>query len=183
MARLIKIAVVSVLLLAGTVSLHGQTLTTTAGQTWGTFVHQVQVGPGVNLPALVNLNLDGSVVVSSGLMFGGLPGSPNRLSAIHGVWRKTGIRSVGATTLFFVFDANGILTGYQRNRCTLKFSGDFKSYDGAEFMETTPCPLPFACPDPLDSGTAWTPLPDMPITGFPVSGKRVQWLPAGPLKP
>jgi hypothetical protein len=180
MERFIKIVVATALLLAGTALLHGQT-PTMPGQTWGTFVHQVQVGPGVNLPALVNLNLDGSVVVASGLMFGGLPGSLDRLSTIHGVWRKTGARSVGATTLFFTFDANGILSGYQRNRCTLRFSTDLKSYQGTEFMETTACSSPFTCPDPLALGTVWTPLPDMPPTGFPVSGKRVQWLPAGPM--
>ena len=183
MDRFIKIVVATALLLAGTTFLHGQTQMSMPGQTWGTFVHQVEVGPGVNLPALVNLNLDGSVIGGSGLMFGGLPGSPNRLSTIHGVWRKTGVRSVGATTLFFIFDANGILTGYQRNRCTLKFSTDAKSYQGTEFMETTACSSPFTCPDPLDPATVWTPLPDMPPTGFPVSGKRVQWLPAGPLSP
>ncbi len=116
MDRCIRIAVAAASLLAGATFLHGQTPISMPGETWGTFVHQVEVGPGVNLPALVNLTIDGSVIVGSGLMFGGLPGSPTRLSTIHGAWRRTGLRTVGATTLFFVFDANGVLTGYQRNR-------------------------------------------------------------------
>ncbi len=181
MSRLLRCALAMAVLMGTAIFVNSQAPMGALPLLWGTYVHQVSVGPGVNLPALVTFNLDETVTVSSGLMFGGLPGSTDRMSPVHGIWRFTGPRKVGATTYFFTFDVNGILTGYQRNRCTLNFSRDFKSYEGNEFMETTSCSSPFACPDPMDPGTVWTALPGQPAGGFVTTGKRVQWLPAGPL--
>ena len=43
-------------------------------QPWGTWVWQTSFGPGMSMPALLTLHKDGTVSVSDGLMFGGLPG-------------------------------------------------------------------------------------------------------------
>ncbi len=144
-------------------------------QFWGTWVHRVE---GMGVPALVTIHFDGTLVVTSGFMFGA--GFPMRISTIHGVWKKTGPKSITATNLFMVFDGSGVMTGYQRNRCPLTFTDDFNSYTGVEFMETVACG-PQGCPDPLDPATVWTPAAGMPATGFPVSGARVQVVPPGPL--
>ena len=127
------------------------------------------------MPALLTLNFDGTLTVGVGIGTTYGPG--------HGVWVKTGGSSIGATTLVVLFDTFGVLTGYQRNRCLPWFNKHFNSYQGVEFMETVSCEVPFSCPDPLDPATQWNAIPQMPPGGFPVSGKRVQWRPAGTLKP
>jgi hypothetical protein len=134
----------------------------------GTWLHTV---PGMPVPALVTLNFGGTLNISSGFMFG--YGMPTRLSPIHGVWAQTGPKRIAATSLFFIFNDAGVLTGYQRDRCILKFSHDFDSYEGTEYMETVQCSSS-GCPDPLDPATEWTPFYGMPSNGFPVSAKRVK---------
>lgn len=181
--RSLRIAVIVFAIFAAASCLRPQDRVFMLPDPWGTFVHQVQVGPNFNLPGLVTLNIDGSLSVGSSGMFGGTPGATTRVSNILGVWKITGRRSVGATSFMFVFDSNGLLIGYQRDRCSLNFNRDFNAYQGTEFMETMSCSSPFTCPDPLDPATVWTPLPGMPPSGFPVTGKRVQWLPVGPLNP
>jgi hypothetical protein len=115
-------------------------------------------------------------------MFGGLPGSTTRFTPVHGVWERTSWSSIGGTSLFLVFDAStGVLTGFRRARCSLTFANDFNSYEGLEFIENISCESPLVCPDPLDRATSWTPLSNMPPGGFPVSGSRLEWIPAGPL--
>jgi hypothetical protein len=114
-------------------------------------------------------------------MFGGLPGATNTTGPVHGVWEKTGPKSVDGTTFYFNFDMNGVLIGYGRDRWSLTFGKGFMNYQGTEFLETVSCGFPLTCPDPLDPGTQWTALPGMPPNGYPVSGKRVQMVPAGPL--
>ncbi len=146
----------------------------------GVYVHQVAIGPGLNVPAVVALNSDNTVAGASSLMFAGMSGN-EKGTPIHGVWRMTGPRTIGATTIFFTFDGYGMLTGYQRNRCTLQFSADFMSYEGKEFIETTTCGSPLTCPDPLHPATEWTPASIMPVDGFSVSGKRLEWLASGTL--
>lgn len=138
----------------------------------GTFSHQLSLGAYGSLPAIVTLHADHTVIVAGSIASNG---------PIHGVWRMTGPKSIGATTIFFIFDGNGNLTGYQRNRCTLQFAADFETYQGNEFMETASCSPITGCPDPLDSETTWSPLAMMPEDGFSVSGRRLQWLLAGPL--
>jgi hypothetical protein len=144
------------------------------GQTWGTWLHQVQLGPGVRLPAMVTMHLDGSLVGNVGLMFGGLPNATTRYGPISGAWQRTGWKTVAATSLVFRFDAaTGILNGYERHRCALDFSDDFESYKGTEVVETVACDSPTACPNPLDPAVKWTPGTSMPPGGFTVSGSRV----------
>ena len=149
----------------------------------GTWVHNVQIAPGLNAPALVTIHSEGTMNISSAFMFG-MPGFPFRFSPIHSVWKRTGPRSMVATSIFFVFDADGVLLRYQRNRCPLKFSHDFDSYSGVEFMETLDCPGGiFSCPDPLDPAAKWIPDPSAPLTGSPATGKRVKVVLPGPLNP
>lgn len=149
----------------------------------GTWIHNVEVAPGVNAPALVTIHSEGTMNISSAFMFG-MPGWPVRFSPIHTVWKRTGHRSMIATSIFFVFDANGVLLRYQRNRCPLKFSPDFDSYSGVEFMETLDCPGGiFSCPDPLNPAAKWIPDPSTPPTGAPATGKRVKVVLPGPLNP
>jgi len=167
-----------------TVSANSQGVGSNTKQFWGTWVHNVHVGPGFSVPALVTIHFDGTINVSSGLMFGGLVGSTRRVSPVHSVWEKTGPKSIGATSLFFTFDAvTGVLTGYQRNRCSLEAGDDFTTYQGTEFMETLSCPYPLSCPDPLNPAATWTPVPGMPATGYPVSGARLKLVPSGALTP
>ena len=177
-------AVLTAVLLLATVPVRAQTTLDHEG--WrhfgGTWVHQVQVGPGFTVPALVVFNADGTVTGVGGLLFGGLPDNPLRGSPIYGVWKKTGRRSIGITTFSYFFDAaTGVLSGYERHRVSLAFSADFGSYEGVEFMENLSCPSPLTCPDPLDPAAEWTPLPTMPAAGFPVSGARVVPVAGGPL--
>ena len=139
---------------------------------WGTWLHKVE---GMPVPALVTVHFDGTLNVTAGFMFGG-GFLPIRLSPIHGVWKRTGFRSITATSIFMVFDPTGMMTGYQRNRCNLKFDRDFNSYEGNEYMETLGC-TGGVCPDPLDPVTVWTPLQGMPEGGFPVTAGRLQVVP------
>lgn len=181
MRRMLSIVTAALVLL--TVSANGQG-PLRFGQFWGTWVHRVEVGPGAHMPGLITLHIDGSVTGGSGLMFGGVPNAPNRYGPVHGVWERTGWRTIGATTIFTVYNAlTGVLSGYQRDRCSLEFSQDFNSYKGTEFMETIACETPTSCPNPLDPTLKWTPLPTMPSTGFQVSATRVIRLDAGPLNP
>lgn len=151
-------------------------------QVWGVWVHKIHI-PAGHIPGLVTNHFDGTSSVSSSLMFGGLSGGTKLQSPIHNIWEKAGPSSIVRTSLFFTFDENGVLTGYQRNRTRVTFSRDFKSYTGKEFMETLACPSPVTCPDPLDPTATWTPFPGMPSDGFTVSGKRASIVPPGPLVP
>jgi hypothetical protein len=138
---------------------------------WGTWVHNVE---GMPVPALITIHSDGTLYGSAGFMFGF--GNQNmRLSPIHGVWEKTGPKSIAATSIFLVFDGNGYITGYQRNRCTLNYDKGLDSYTGVEFMEITSCGAQ-GCPNPLDPATVWTPFyfMGMPPAGYPVSGGRLK---------
>jgi hypothetical protein len=152
------------------------------GQVWGTFVHQIQMGPGMKMPALITLNVDGSVTGAPGLMFGGLPDATVTVTPVFGVWQRTGWQNIASTSLLMVFDRkSGVLTGFWRSRTFLNFSDDFNSYTGTEFLESLTCASPLTCPDPLDPKAAWQPVPGMPAS-VPISGTRVE-VTTGPLKP
>jgi len=152
-------------------------------QFWGTWLHRVQRGPGQSMPALMTFQVDGTVTGAPGSMFGAVPSATTRFGPIHGVWQRTGWKSVAGTSLFVIYDTNGVLTGFRRSRCSLEFSDDFNNYQGTEFMEDLSCPSPLGCPDPFDAAANWTPVSNMPATGFQVSGTRLELVPAGPLKP
>ena len=145
-------------------------------QAYGTYLHQVEVGPGFDVPALLTLTsmaAHGGV----GLDLRRLPRSHHQVGPVHGIWMGVGVKSIVAKSIFFVYDTDGVLIGYQRNRCSMRFNQQLTKYTGTEYMETTSCDSPFTCPDPLDPGTKWELSLDMPPGGFSVSGKRVQMLP------
>ena len=161
------------------VSGNSQGLGLDRGRMAGTFVELLEVGPGVSFNDLVILNMDGTAVGSVGVMFGGVPDNPHRFSPFQGVWDRTGQRSVAGTVLWHTFDANtGVLVSYGRARISAEYSDYFNRYDGTSYIETLSCPTPLSCPDPLDPAATWTPDPGMPTTGYPVSGKRVELVPA-----
>ena len=174
MNRFSNIAIVAVMFLGMAAVGNAQA---PVNQAYGTYLHQVEVGPGFYVPALLTLNIDGTLTVASGLTFGGYPGATTKVGPVHGIWMGVGVKSIVAKSIFFVYDTDGVLIGYQRNRCSMRFNQQLTKYTGTEYMETTSCDSPFTCPDPLDPGTKWEPLPDMPPGGFSVSGKRVQMLP------
>jgi len=152
-------------------------------QPWGTWVWQTSLGPGMSLPALLTLHKDGTVSVSDGVMFGGLPGSTSRMSPLHGVWERTGARQIGGTSLWLVFDApSGVLVAIGRSRTSLELAGDGEGLDGKMFLEMLPCNGPLGCQDPLDPMAQWLPYPNLPPAGFlEVSAKRLHRVPGGPL--
>ena len=154
------------------------------GQVWGTWVHQVQLGPGMQMPALITFNIDGTVTGAPGLMFGGIPNATVTFTPVFGVWQKTAGKSIAGTSLLMVFDrTSGVLIGFRRSRSSLDFSDDFNGYNGMEFLENLACASPVTCPDPLDPNAAWEPETNMPPTGFAVSGTRLEPVKSGPLQP
>jgi len=186
MHRFARIAVAAAAALAiTTISAPAQGLSIGRwGQVWGTWVHQVQLGSGMTMPALIAFNIDGTVTGAPGLMFGGVPDATVTFTPVFGVWQKTGWKSIAGTSLLMVFDrTSGVLTGFRRSRTSLDFSDDFNKYNGTEFMENLACALPVTCPDPLDPKAAWEPETNMPPTGFAVSGTRLEPVKSGPLKP
>ena len=139
------------------------------GQFWGTWVHWAHFGTGQKFPALVTISVDGTLTVSGG-------------TGIHGVWERTGVSSIRATSLLQNLDAAGSVIGLERHRCSLDYSDDFNSYQGTEFAETVSCPTPLTCPDPLDPETKWTPASWAPPAGIQVSATRVGLVAPGSLK-
>lgn len=137
------------------------------GQFSGTFRHWAHFGTGLKYPGFVNIYPDGSLTVSGG-------------KGIHGVWERTSVRNIHATSFFSNFDDPNNLY-IERHRCSLDYSADFNSYQGTEFAETVGCPTPLSCPDPLDPNTVWTRAPWSPPNGFPISGNRVGLVAPGPL--
>jgi hypothetical protein len=154
-------------------------------QPWGTWVWQTSLGPGMSLPALLTLHKDGTLSVSDGLMFGGLPGSATRMSPLHGVWERTGPRRIGGTSLWLIFDApSGVLVAIGRCRTTLLLARDGDGLEGKMFLEMLPCNGPMGCQDPIDPAAQWVPYPNLPPTGFlSVTARRLHRVPAGPLVP
>ena len=154
------------------------------GQIWGTWVWRT--GIGTTLPSLTTIHVDGTVSVSDGTMFGGIrPNSTTRLTPLHGVWERTGWQSFGGTSLWLVFDATtGLLTSWGRVRVSAQMADDFNSFQGKAFVEYLACSTgtPVNCPDPLDPMATWVPITGAPPDGIPISGTRVERVPAGPLQ-
>jgi hypothetical protein len=118
-------------------------------------------------------------------MFGAVPTATTRATPFHGVWERTGWQSIGGTSLYLIFNAAGGLTVLGRSRSSLQFADDFDHFQGKMFVETLPCSAgpPLTCPDPLDPAAKWAPFPNMPPDGYPVTGARLDRVPAGPLQP
>ena len=151
------------------------------GQVWGTWVWTTDN----RIPSLVTFHLDGTVSVSDGRMFGGVqPNSTTRLTPLHGVWERTGFQGIGGTSLYLIFDATtGVLLRWGRSRTSITFADDFDHFQGKMFGESLSCEPgpPVSCPDPQDPGAKWTPNPNTPPDGFPISGTRLKRVAAGPL--
>ncbi len=175
------------LLLFGVAALviGGATLTRAQGvvgdsvQPSGTYLHQVHISATRSVPVLITANRDGTLVGVISLLFNAGGGTAKE-GPIHGIWQRKGPKTIGVTTLFFIFNANGNLIAYERTRACLTFNDDFQSYEGTEILEQSPCSASMGCPDPLDPGTVWTSSSDMPLEGYPVSGKRLQFVPIVP---
>src|SRR4051812_15336988 len=76
------------------------------------------VGPGLHVPGLTTLTSDGTLTAITGSDLGG-PSSVFLVknSATHGVWARTGARSVDAKAFFLNFDpASGVVIGITRVR-------------------------------------------------------------------
>ncbi|HSK48409.1 MAG TPA: hypothetical protein VLA05_10475, partial [Coriobacteriia bacterium] len=83
------------------------------------------------------------------------------------------------TSFFFLFDAEGNIAALQRNTCLLQLGADRATYTGTEVMERAYCSgaSVFGCPNPVDPDTVWTPDPDMPPGGYPVTAYRIKAVP------
>ena len=148
----------------------------------GTWVWQTLLGPDVSLPALLTLHQDGTVSVSDGVMFGGLPASTTRMSPLHGVWERTGAKQIGGTSVWLIFDApSGVLLAFGRSRTSLRLTQDGEALEGEMFLEMLPCNGPLGCPDPVDPTAQWVPYPNLPPSGFlAVSARRLHRVPTPP---
>jgi len=149
----------------------------------GSWIHYLNVSgtsSGPLLPALVTIQSDGTMIISSGLMFGSpsMPAAPVRYSPLHFVWEKAGPKTITGTGLFFVFDPDGKMHSYQRNRFVIQLSNDRDTYTGLIFLDELHCPNGvFSCPYPQDPSATWTPNPNMPAGGYLVTGKRLKVVP------
>jgi hypothetical protein len=183
MNRLFRFALIGIVLalLAAAVAViahaqHGQD-----PHIWGTYVWITQT-PNGPAPSLVTLNIDGTVSLSDGAMFGG-NNLANRLTPARGVWERTGDHSFGGTSLWLIVDAaSGAMKRYGRSRVTAEFV-DFNHFQGKLFVETLTCSTQFTCPDPLDPGANWVANPGVPPDGISIGGARLERVPAGPLQP
>ena len=148
----------------------------------GTWVWLTYLGPGAALPALVTYHMDGTLTGVDGTLFGFATPSGTPVSPFHGVWQNTGWQSIGGTSLFLIFDATKKSpVAYGRARSALQFL-DEDHFEGVVFLEVLPCMTgPLSCPDPLDPAARWMAYPGVPATGIPVTGARLERVPAGPL--
>jgi hypothetical protein len=147
----------------------------------GSWIHYLNASglpSGPYLPTLITFHADGTMNASSSLMFGSpaMPAAPLRYSPIHAVWEKIGPKSIAVTSLFFSFDPDGRMTGYQRNRIVLELGDDRDTYTGLLYLDALPCGAigVFSCPNPLDPTASWMPNPNMPQGGYRVTGYRLK---------
>ncbi len=150
-------------------------------QPWGTWYWLTDISaitgiPGTSLPTVIAFDEAGTFTCTEGNSFGGVPGAAFVYSAGVGAWVKTEGDVFKATRIGFVFDkATGVLKVIGRSRFTFEFAGDFEHATGTLFVETLPCGVPFACPDPLDPDAAW--IPASPPNGFPTTARRLHAVP------
>jgi hypothetical protein len=156
-----------------------------AVQPVGSWVWTTDLGSLGSMPALVTFFGDGTLAVTDSLTFGD-PVAPRghsaRTSLLHGVWRLarthplTGRRTFIGTNLWLRFNAAGLVVGYGRSRSSLELV-DPDHLEGVMFVESlggcVTDVAPIGCPDPTDPDAVWTPSPDMPAGGFPVSATKM----------
>jgi hypothetical protein len=149
-------------------------------QAWGGWYFLTTLGPDLKLPSVFTRNQDGTETLSTGQMFGGIPGFPFRITPFYGVWTITGPNTIQTTGLLLRFDATppGLLKGIVRARTEEHFI-DSDHAQGLLFLEAIACPTPLTCPDPFDPQAAW--VPEQNPNGLPIETTRIQVVPAGPL--
>jgi hypothetical protein len=154
-----------------------------AFQPVGSWVWTTDLGPLGTVPVLTTFHRDGTVAAADGFMFANPIAPPAGQGAkrgpARGVWRHTGGRTFGGTSLWLRFTGSGFMDGWARSRSSLELT-DPDHFQGVVYIEslggciTVP---PVSCPDPTDPNAVWTPSPNMPPEGFPVSATRIDWLP------
>jgi len=128
-------------------------------------------GPGSFVPGLATLSSDGTLSSITGSDQAG----PSTLfsvknSAVHGVWFKTGPRSVGANGLYLNFDPiGGQVVSITKLRIVADFDKNFNNATGQFFNSIYVCPTFATCPDPLSSSPT---IPE-PAVGLPFTIKRI----------
>lgn len=151
---------------------------------WGTWQLMADISsltgiPGSTLSALVTIHQDGTVSVSDGPMFGGVPGATEVSSPGNGIWTRTG-NTFTSTVLAFRYDkSTGILLGFSRSRTSLHFSDTFAQAEGMLWSETLNCAAPVFCPNATDPLAVWT--PELNPNGLPFTAVRLRMVPPGPL--
>lgn len=149
----------------------------------GSWVWTTDLGPLGSTPVLISFHFDGTIAVADGFMFGNPAAPPAAQGAKRGpgrgVWQYTGGRTFGGTSLWLRFNSSGFMEGWARSRSALEFV-DADHFQGVVYVEslggctTTP---PVGCPDPTDPDAVWTPSPNMPPGGYPVSATRIRRIP------
>ena len=170
-----KLRVLAVVVLAAVlflpVSGYAQGTGSNQNQPWGLWSQKIPVGPGLSIHEVLSFHFDGTLTGTGSLLFGGVPPfGVARASSIHGVWQKTGPRTIEGTAYAYNFDSvTGIVSNYVRSRWTIEFSADFNSYTGTASLATLACPTPLTCPDPANPSAVWTPR----FSGFTILGSRL----------
>lgn len=130
------------------------------------------VGPGLHVPGLTTLTSDGTLLAITGSDQGG-PSSVFLVknSATHGVWSRTGARSVDAKAYFLNFDpGSGVVIGITRVRIHADFTDNTFNHGSGVFYDSVfLCATPFTCPDPLTA----TPNVPEPTVGRPFTADRI----------
>lgn len=187
MRRLILRVTAGIVLATATITANAQSgrasLLSRWGQFWGTWVWQTTYPSGNVIPTMVTYHIDGTITASDGTMFRVQPSATTRATPMQGVWERTSWQSLGGTSLYLTFNATGGLTAWGRARSSLQFADDFDHFQAKMFVETLPCASgpPVTCPNPQDAAAKWVPVPNLPPDGFPVTGTRLDRVPAGPL--
>jgi hypothetical protein len=106
---------------------------------------------GQFVPGLITLTSDGTLVTATGSDEGG-PIFDVKNSPTHGVWSRTGRRSVKGTAYFLNYDkVTGSVVGITRVRITASFDRRFDNLEGTFDQDRFICPTPFTCPNPLEA--------------------------------
>jgi hypothetical protein len=85
---------------------------------------------------IMTLHADGTLSTTAGDDFGFGDIEANGFnSPEQGVWKRVGPREIALTTLFFTYDANGVLESLVRLRGTIRFSDDYVYIDGDFFID------------------------------------------------
>lgn len=106
--------------------------------------------PAEFVPGLITLTSDGTVITATGSDEGG-PIFDVKNSPTHGVWSRTGPRSVRGTAFFLNYDkGTGSVVAISRVTIDATFDKNFRNLEGTCNQVRFLCvDGPFNCPDPL----------------------------------